>query len=146
MNGNDQVTSAKPEYSGLYCFTTHIRPDNPFHSAAASLAGAGNYIALGEGKQLVILKLHDGSYHIGVGLHLPEEWRSDNAALLENPSALREWLVHNSFAEWPKVHTDMIQHSEGDVRAWPLYSMPAESLSWKPHAGVTLIGDAAHAT
>lgn len=103
-------------------------------------------MALGEGKQIVILKLGDGSYHIGAGLHLPESWGSEHAAHLQDPSALRQWLLRDGFADWPPVHTDMIRHSDGDFRAWPLYAMPTESLSWQAVPGITLIGDAAHVT
>lgn len=138
------VTSAKPQYSGLHYLTTTIKPEDPCHSAAVSLAGQGNYIALGEGKQIVALKLGDGSYHIGVGLRLPENWSSENAALLADPSALRRSLLNDHFANWPQLHTDLIKHSDGDLYAWPLYAMPIESLSWRTVPGVTLIGDAAH--
>ena len=101
-------------------------------------------MAFGEGKQIVALKLGDDSYYIGVGLRLPQNWSSENAAVLEDPSALRQLLLNDYFANWPQQHTDLIEHSEGDFYAWPLYAMPTESLSWKTVPGVTLIGDAAH--
>ena len=142
----EKVTSAKPQYSGLYYLTSTIRPDNAFHSSAASLAGQGNYLALGDEKQIAVQKLGDGSYYIAVGLRLPETWKSVNSGLLKNPSALRQSLLHDYFVDWPQVHTDLIKHSEGDFRAWPLYAMPTESLSWQAVPGVTLIGDAAHVT
>lgn len=140
----EKVTSAKPQYSGLLFLTTTINPENPFHPAAVSLAGQGNYIAFGEGKQILALKLGDGSYHIGVGLRVPENWSVENAAVLEDPSALRRSLVNDYFADWPPLHTDLIERSDGDFYAWPLYAMPTESLSWRMVPGVTLIGDAAH--
>jgi 2-polyprenyl-6-methoxyphenol hydroxylase-like FAD-dependent oxidoreductase len=142
----EQVTSAKPQYSGMHYLTTAIQPENPFHSSAVSLAGKGLYMALGDEKQILVLKLGDGSYQIAVGLRLPESWSSENAALLKDPSALRQSLLRDGFADWPQVHTDMIRHSDGDFRAWPLYAMPTKSLSWQTVPGVTLIGDAAHVT
>ena len=142
----EQVTSAKPQYSGVHYLTTAIQPENPFHSSAVSLAGKGLYMALGDGKQILVVKLGDSSYQIGVGLRLQESWSSENAALLKDPSALRQSLLHDGFADWPQMHTDMIRHSDGDFRAWPLYAMPTKSLSWQTVPGVTLIGDAAHIT
>ena len=124
--------------------TTTMNPKNPFYSAAVSLAGQGNYIAFGKGKQLVVLKLGDGSYYVGVGLRLPEDWSSENAAVREDPSRLRRSLVDDHFADWPRLHTDLVKHSDGDLYAWPLYAMPTESLSWRTVPGVTLVGDAAH--
>ncbi|OQV07514.1 FAD binding domain-containing protein [Cladophialophora immunda] len=138
------VTSAKPQYSGLHYLTTTISPGNPFHPSAASLAGQGNYIAFGEGKQIVALKLGDGSYYVGVGLRLPEGWSSENAGVLENPSALCQLLQNDHFAGWPQLHMDLIKHGDGRFYAWPLYAMPTESLPWRTVYGVTLVGDAAH--
>ncbi|KIW99155.1 uncharacterized protein Z519_00818 [Cladophialophora bantiana CBS 173.52] len=140
------VTSAKPQYSGLHYLTTTIDQQNPFHSIAVSLVGKGNYIAFGGGKQIVSLKLGDGSYYVGVGLRLPEEWSAENAAVLEDPKAIRRLLLNDYFADWPKMHTDLIEHSDGTFYAWPLYAMPTESLPWRTVPGVTLIGDAAHAS
>ena len=34
----EQVTSAKPQYSGIHYLTTAIHPENPIHSSAVSLA------------------------------------------------------------------------------------------------------------
>ncbi|KAF2470017.1 putative monooxygenase [Lindgomyces ingoldianus] len=140
------VTSAKPQYSGIYYLTTAIQPESPFHSSVVSLAGNGLYMAIGDGKQIVILKLGDGSYYIGFGLRLPENWSSEQAALIKDSSALRQWLLSDGFADWPEAHTDVIRHSDGDFYVWPLYAMPTESLSWQTVPGVTLIGDAAHVT
>ena len=103
-------------------------------------------MAVGEGKQIAAQKLGEGSYYIAVGLRLPEHWSSENAALLKDPSALRQSLVHDYFINWPEVHTSLVKYSDGDFRAWPLYAMPTGSLSWQTVPGVTLIGDAAHVT
>ncbi|KIX98384.1 uncharacterized protein Z520_05685 [Fonsecaea multimorphosa CBS 102226] len=138
------VTTAKPQYSGLHYLTTTISPGNPFYSSAAALAGQGNYIAFGQGKQIVALMLGDGSYYVGVGLHLPEHWSSENAVALESPSALCRLLQNDYLADWPALHTDLIRHSDGKFYAWPLYAMPIDSLPWKTVAGITLVGDAAH--
>ena len=144
--GGEQVTPAKPQYSGVHYLTTSIKPDNPFHSAAESLAGRGNYIACGEGKMVVAMQLGDGSYYIAAGVPLPENWTSENTALLEDPAALRQALLKDHLANWPEVHTDLIKHSDGPFRPWPLYAMPAHALPWERCPGVTLIGDAAHVT
>lgn len=141
----EKVTSAKPQYSGLQYFTTTISPKNPFYSSADSMAGGGNYGAFGDGKQLTVQKLGDGSYYICFGLRLSESWNSENAALLADPSALRQWMLQEYFVDSPQMHIDLIKHSEG-FRPWPLYTMPTKSLSWQTVPGVTLIGDAAHVT
>ena len=143
---SEKVTSAKPQYSGVHFLTTTISPKNPFHPTVVSLVGQGNYIAFGGGNQIVALKLGDGSYYIGVGLRLPEDWCSEHAAALRDPPALRQLLLNDYFANWPQLHTDLFEHSDEQFFAWPLYGMPTESLSWRTVPGVTLIGDAAHVT
>lgn len=141
-----KVTQAKPEYSGFCNLGTKLSPEHAFHSSLASLVGHGMYMAMGENRQLLAVLLGDGSYHIGIGLRLPETWSSEHAALLNDPSSLRKHLVQEHFADWPQVHTDFITKSDGSFRAWPLYAMPKESLSWKTVPGIALVGDAAHLT
>lgn len=101
-------------------------------------------MAFGNGKQIAAQRLGDGSYYVIVGLALPEHWAEENAALVQDSATLRQALVLGNFAEWAKVHTDLIAHSDSEFHVWPLYAMPTESLAWKSVPGVTLIGDAAH--
>lgn len=104
-------------------------------------------MAMGDEKQMVVVKLGDGSYYIGFGLRLPEHWSKDHSALLDDSSALRQWLLDDvGFSNWAKLHTDLIRHSDGDFYCWPLFSMPLSSLSWYRAPGVALVGDAAHLT
>ena len=146
MNYDEQVTSAKPQYSGMHYLTSTVAPENPFHFSVALLVGQGVYLACGGGRQLTAQKLSNGTYSIGVGLKLPEDWASKNSTLLEDPVAMRQALLRDYFGNCAQAHTDLIKHSEGAFRAWPLYSMPAESLSWETIPGITLVGDAAHVT
>lgn len=101
-------------------------------------------MAFGHEKQIAAQSLRDSSYYIAIGLRLPEEWNRQNGNLLEDPSTLRKLLLQHDFVNWPEVHTNLIKYGEGGFRAWPLYAMPTDSLSWKTVPGVTLIGDAAH--
>ena len=86
-------------------------------------------MALGDEKQTLVVKLGGGPYQIAVGLRVRDSWSSENAALLKDSSALRQSLLRDSFTDWPPVHTDIIRHSDGDFRDWPMYSIPANSLS-----------------
>lgn len=99
---------------------------------------------MGGGRVMAAMRLGDRSYYTFAGLELPETWRKDKAALISNPSELRQKLAREHFADWPKVNTDLITQSDGDFYVWPLYGMKAEDMDWKSVSGVTLIGDAAH--
>ena len=140
---DEQITPVRPEYTGLSYLTTIIRPGNAAYRTAMSLAGKGNYNVVSSGTMLVVMRLDDGAYWIATGMRLPETWNTDND-LFSDPPALRQWLLKEHFAEWTQAQRDMIEHSEGSFRFWPLYATPMEGLEWNTVPGVTLIGDAAH--
>lgn len=139
-----QVTSDKPQYSGVTYLTTSIQPDNPHYATASSLTGRGNYIGMGDRKMIVVMLLGSEAYYTAVGVFMPERWKNENAALLDDPQKLRQSILENHFVGWPKIHTDLIRHSNGHFHVWPLYSLPKETMNWKSVPGVTLVGDAAH--
>ena len=124
--------------------TTNIHPGNPHYAPAESLAGRGNYIAMGDRRMIVTMKLGSGAYYIAVGLWMSEQYKNDNAAILDDPDKLRQAIVEEHFTNWPNIHTDLIRHSDGHFHIWPLYSLPTDAMDWKSIPGVTLIGDAAH--
>ncbi|KAK5114041.1 hypothetical protein LTR85_010347 [Meristemomyces frigidus] len=137
------ITSVKPVYSGYYYLTMGIKKTNPYHPKAAALVGNGTYMVMGGGKQIVCQLLGDGSLFTGIGLStLPADW--DAKAELTDPSAFRERLLQDYFADFAEEQRDLIKHSEGDIYPWPLYDMPLDAFFWKPVPGVTAIGDAAH--
>jgi hypothetical protein len=72
-----------------------IHDEHPFHSTVASMAENGLYMAMGEGKHIVVVRLGDGSYYIGFGLRLPEYWTREQAALVKYLSPPRPWLLSN---------------------------------------------------
>ncbi|KAJ2958115.1 hypothetical protein NQZ79_g6229 [Umbelopsis isabellina] len=139
------ITSEKPQYSGIRFFTTFIKPEDPTYYSVASMVENGNYLAMGNGRQIFLHYLGDRSYHLSVGLKLPENW-TVNSMVFHNPSALWKSLLQNEFAEWAQELTELITSSDRSFRSWPLYSTPEKSVAWKHIPGVTLIGDAAHLT
>jgi 2-polyprenyl-6-methoxyphenol hydroxylase-like FAD-dependent oxidoreductase len=138
------MTSAKPQYYGKYYMTSNIPSSSEFHATATATCGNGLYMALGESKMIAGQRLGDNSYYTIAGVHLPEDWKAQNSTLVADSANLRDWLVSDAYANWPKQHTDLIANSEGDIYTWPLYGFSAESLGWQHQQGVTLVGDAAH--
>ncbi|KAK4624391.1 Monooxygenase asqM [Fulvia fulva] len=138
------ITSSKPQYSGVTYLTTSLHPDNPHYAAAASLAGRGNYIGMGDRKMIVVMKLGSDAYYIAVGLWMSENFKDENTALVDDPDKLRQSILEQHFTDWPKTHTDLIRHSDGHFHVWPLYSLPTDAMDWQSVPGVTLVGDAAH--
>lgn len=102
-------------------------------------------MAFDDGKFVLDMLLGDGTYFTGCALRLPENHAKDNAELMKDPQAYRDMLVDEHFADWPDFLKGLLSHGE-EVRPWPLYFIPPESLSWETVQGVALIGDAAHLT
>jgi 2-polyprenyl-6-methoxyphenol hydroxylase-like FAD-dependent oxidoreductase len=109
------------------------------------MAENGNYLAMGNGRQIFLHYLGDRSYHLSVGLKLPENWTS-KSTVFHDPSSLWKSLLQNEFAEWAQKLTELITSSDRSFRSWPLYSTPEKSVAWIHIPGVTLLGDAAHLT
>jgi 2-polyprenyl-6-methoxyphenol hydroxylase-like FAD-dependent oxidoreductase len=108
------------------------------------MAGTGNYMSMGSHRVVAAMRLGDRSYYTFVGLSLPEPWKADNVALLNDAEALKRTLVTKYLSGWSKINTDLIAHSDGEFYTWPLYGLAAEDLDWQTVPGVALIGDAAH--
>ena len=108
------------------------------------MVGTGNYMSMGGRRMMAAMRLGDRSYYTFAGLRLPETWKTENAALIEDPERLRQELVTKYFADWSKTNTDLIARSDGSFFVWPLYGLPVEAMGWPSVPGVTLIGDAAH--
>jgi 2-polyprenyl-6-methoxyphenol hydroxylase-like FAD-dependent oxidoreductase len=115
-----------------------------FYATVEAMAGTGNYMSMGGRRVVAAMRLGDRSYYTFAGLSLPESWKSDNAALLNDPEALRSTLVTKYFSDWSKTNTDLIAHSDGEFYTWPLYGVSAEDMEWQTVPGIALIGDAAH--
>ncbi|KAF2221558.1 hypothetical protein BDZ85DRAFT_18427 [Elsinoe ampelina] len=139
------ITPIKPSYSGIYAFTSLIKPNDPCYHHAAGLVGKGNYFATGGSRMLGAQRMGDGNYIMTVTLKLPETWTADTK-FAEDPIAIRKWLLNDIFADADETNRRLIQQSQGPFRSWPLYHLPAESVPWNSCPGVTLVGDAAHLT
>ncbi|CAK3846950.1 related to tetracycline resistance from transposon Tn4351 Tn4400 [Lecanosticta acicola] len=140
------ISPAKPQYQGVHFLTTSMSPRNEHYACASSLAGKGNYLAFGDAKNIICMKLGDGSYYVAFGTWLPENWVEENPVLAKDPTALRQWILDEHLADWPAVHRDLIKYSDANFRPWKLVSMPTDAIPWKTVPGVTLLGDAAHCT
>ncbi|EEA26869.1 hypothetical protein TMatcc_004845 [Talaromyces marneffei ATCC 18224] len=86
------LTPTEPKYLGTHFFTTFLKPDNPHYSSLNSMVGDGNYLALNKMRQFFLHYLGDGSYHLAVGMKLPENW-NPGPARLHDPSALWQSLL-----------------------------------------------------
>jgi 2-polyprenyl-6-methoxyphenol hydroxylase-like FAD-dependent oxidoreductase len=111
----------------------------------ASKAGAGMFMSIGSGKLIVTQRQGNGSYRNYFGLQVPGVFFHNGTVDLQDIEATRHLLLSDFYADWSEVYKDLIRHAT-DLRAWPLYTLSTEDLSWKPVPGFTIVGDAAHLT
>jgi 2-polyprenyl-6-methoxyphenol hydroxylase-like FAD-dependent oxidoreductase len=77
-------------------------------------------------------------------MRTPEKWETRSGFDTNNPQTARAWLL-NYFSNWDQSLLALIQESNDRFMVRPLYTLPIGH-RWNFHAGVTLLGDAAHLT
>ncbi|KKK18222.1 hypothetical protein P175DRAFT_0481585 [Aspergillus ochraceoroseus IBT 24754] len=150
------LTAAKPVYSGKMFIEGYLSHDNQSYTAAREMAGAGNMMAMGHHKKIAVQQVADGTYRVYFGLCVPESFydhrdsSGEVSASCESSKSetLRRLLLSSNdfYASWAPGLRRFIENSEGPFRAWPLYRMEPEAVSWERNIApaVTLLGDAAH--
>ncbi|KAH8885854.1 FAD/NAD(P)-binding domain-containing protein [Thozetella sp. PMI_491] len=145
------VTSALPVYSGKMYIEGYLSRTNPEYPAAAEMAGPGIVIALGQGKQIAIQQVSNGSYRVYFGAVVPEDFHHTTIDLRDaingTEAARRLFLSPEFYASWAAQLRKFVENTEGPFRPWPLYNLPADAVGWDRDVvprGVTLLGDAAH--
>lgn len=102
-------------------------------------------LAMGKHKIMAVQQLADRSYRFYMGMDAPEELYRRPLSH-EDTENIRQKLLSSPefFANWAPNLREYLTNSEGLFHAWPLYRLPASSVSWQRVPGVTLLGDAAH--
>ncbi|KAK2033483.1 FAD/NAD(P)-binding domain-containing protein [Colletotrichum zoysiae] len=141
------VTPAKPEYSGKMFLESRISQGNPSYASLLELAGPGTMMAMGHGSVLIINQVSDRSYRLYMGLEGPETLIRTTLDV-DDVEATREKLLSSAefYKEFAPSLRQFIADAEGPFRPWLLHRMPVSSLAWDRVPGVTLLGDAAHAS
>ncbi|KAJ5951297.1 Monooxygenase FAD-binding [Penicillium vulpinum] len=147
------LTPTRPVYSGKLYIEGKISHNNPSYSVAHELVGPGNMLVLGNHKMMAVQQLSDGHYRVYFGLAEPEDFYQRKISIDTDPTeateAMRSRLLSNDFfAHWAPRVKGFIKNAEGPFRPWPLYFIDPETVGWDRCVapGVTLLGDAAHAS
>jgi hypothetical protein len=146
MLTQNQITSANPRYSGKMFIEGRIPRDSPVYSAAQDIAGPGNMMALGQGKNLNVQQVADGTYRVYLGLQVEEDFQNrfcaDKTSMTE---CMREHFCGpDFFGSWSSKLKQFVELAEGPFRLWPLYCFDPEEVGWtrRTSPGLTLLGDA----
>ncbi len=136
------LSDAVPEYAGRSVVETYLLDADTRHPASAKLVGGGSLMALAPGQGILAHRESGGTLHGYIMLTKPQEWFAaidftDSAAVTER--VLRE------FDGWAPDLTALITDSDTAPALRPHHALPVEH-RWDRVPGVTLLGDAAHAS
>ena len=136
------LSSATPAYTGVTFIEAGLDDVDQKHPALARLVGHGGMFALANNKGL--LAQRNGHAHIRVyaAMRIPEKWETTNGFDASHPQTARAWLL-DQFSDWDQSLLALIHECNDHFVVRPLYMLPIGH-RWDFHAGVTLLGDAAH--
>lgn len=136
------LSEAWPRYSGMTYVDTHLDDVDERHAAAARAVGAGALYALEPGRGFLAHREAGDRIHTYLVLDHPPEWfdRLD----LADPAGTRARLAAE-FDGWAPALRSLIADSDTDPIVRAIHELPDDH-RWTSRPGVTLLGDAAHAT
>jgi 2-polyprenyl-6-methoxyphenol hydroxylase-like FAD-dependent oxidoreductase len=136
------LSSATPTYTGVTFIEFGLDDVDQKHPALAQLVGHGGMFAPADNKGLMAQRNGHGHIRVYAGLRVPETWISASDFDATHPKKARTWLL-DQFAGWDQGLLALIQESNDCFVVRPLSMLPVGH-TWDFHAGVTLLGDAAH--
>lgn len=160
-----QITSAKPDYSGIMFIEGRLSLDSPRYNAAYEMVGAGNSIAMSANAILCVQQMSDRSYRVYMGIKGPQDLTRPGGELdATNIGKTRAALLAPTgyYGDWAEHLRDFVADAEGPWRVWPWCRLNPNVLMskadhathkdhqndrqdvWERSPGVALMGDAAH--
>jgi 2-polyprenyl-6-methoxyphenol hydroxylase-like FAD-dependent oxidoreductase len=136
------VSDRVPAYSGLSYIDTYLDDVDVRHSGAANLVGAGALYALEPGRGFLAHREPVNRIHNYVVLDETPEWF--HAIDFDDTQSAKRRLVAE-FDGWADDLRALITDSDSTPILRSIYELPDDH-RWERSPGVTLIGDAAHAT
>jgi 2-polyprenyl-6-methoxyphenol hydroxylase-like FAD-dependent oxidoreductase len=136
------VSDAIPTYSGLSYIDTYLDDVDRRHAGAAKMVGDGALYALEPGRGFLAHRERGNRVHAYVVLDRSPEWF--DAIDFDDVHAVKARLVAE-FDGWAGELKALISDADSKPILRAIYELPDDH-RWNRSPGVTLIGDAAHAT
>jgi 2-polyprenyl-6-methoxyphenol hydroxylase-like FAD-dependent oxidoreductase len=137
------LTDTKPFYSGITMIELWALDVEARKSWLSNYVGAGSFFMFDEGRAIIAQRNGGGSIRSYACVRQGENWVNDCGIDWGKPAAAREQLVDTYFGDCGEDLKRIILESGDELIPRILYMLPVD-LTWPPHAGVTLLGDAAH--
>lgn len=137
-----RLTSVQPSYVGHTMLAANIRRDLWRGSDISDIVGEGSAMFAGGGKTIFVQRCNNDLILLYFSMKVPRDWTANGAAIDDTNTVLD--AVRDAYRDWSPELLAMLTQIEGDVQRWPLSVMPPD-YRWNPRAGLTMLGDAAHA-
>ncbi|CAG9998642.1 unnamed protein product, partial [Clonostachys byssicola] len=141
----ESIISCKPRYSGRYFIESRVGPNDAMYQYIMTEFGTNDTAILDGAKQVIIQRLGDGSFRLYLGISVPEDFLLVSPDLTELSNIRRLLLSQEFFGGWDMKLKNVIEKCE-KFHIRPLYYFPPDALGWDSVPGLTLAGDAAHAS
>ena len=138
------LTEQLPIYSGITLLDMKAEEVSTKKQWLENFTGSGSCFMFDEGRALICQRNGNDSIRIYAAVRQPETWVNDCGIDWQKPALARKDFMERCFGD---CHEDLkrviaVEASDGLI-ARPLFMLPI-GFKWEPHAGVTLLGDAAH--
>ena len=138
------LTEQLPIYSGITLIDMKAEEVSTKKQWLQNFTGSGSCFMFDEGRALICQRNGNDSIRIYAAVRQPETWVNDCGINWQQPGLARKEFAERCFGD---CHEDLkrviaVEASDGLI-ARPLFMLPI-GFKWTPHAGVTLLGDAAH--
>ena len=138
------LTEQLPIYSGITLLDMKAEEVSTKKQWLKNFTGSGSCFMFDEGRALICQRNGNDSIRIYAAVRQPETWVNDCGIDWQQPGLARRDFMEHCFGD---CHEDLkrviaVEASDGLI-ARPLFMLPI-GFKWEPHAGVTLLGDAAH--
>ncbi len=136
------LSNAVPAYTGVTFIEFGLDDVDHKHAALAQLVGHGSMFAMANNKGLIAQRNGHGHIRVYAGMRIEQGWETAMGFDATNAQKARSWLL-GQFTGWDQSLLALIEESDDRFVSRPLFMLPVGH-RWEFHAGVTLLGDAAH--
>ena len=136
------LSKVTPMYAGVTFIECGLDEVDQDHLAVAQLVGHGTMMALGSNKGLIAQRNGHGHIRVYAAMRISEKEETTTGFDASHPQTARAWLL-DQYSDFDQRLLALIHECNDRFVARPLSMLPVGH-RWEFHAGVTLLGDAAH--
>lgn len=138
------VSNAVPEYSGISFLDVRYDALSAQHPDINALMTTGHlWITDNRGHAIIAQRNSDDQVRAYLAMRTGHDWHEQAGVDLDDGESVRSFLGIE-FAGWSTALLPFLAEADGAYVNRPIWALPAP-LTWAQTAGVTLVGDAAHA-